>query len=267
MDSDKACNSTMADINMITLRLEVRKRYLNENRNPPRWVEVDIMNADRTLNGKIEELLDNEEEINGKYESITEAIMDKIENEHVCGKHLIKIMEKLKMMKSENNNFKLRLVDTVLNELLKKGEHEFFEATGLKPEVENYKAFENYCKYKEEHKIKTLNQIRERRESIERLKNSYEKFLEEVKKVKKIDATNDKHYALPSRRQLHRTIPLKKFTELKVRIRKSHSNYEHKKKNYKTSAASAQSHEQMDKKKKPEVGKYMGYFVRPSAAD
>jgi hypothetical protein len=252
-------------INMITLKLEVRKRCLNENRGPLRWVEVDIMNADRMLNEKIEELLDNEEEINGKYENITEAIMDKIENEHVCGTHLIKIMEKLKMMKAENNNFKLRMIDTVLNELLKKGEHEFFEATGLKPEVVNYKAFENYCKYKEEHKIKTLNQIRERRESIERLKNSYEKFLEEVKKVQENDAAGNKHYALPAWRRLHRTIPLKKFIELRDKVRKSHSHY--KKKGYKTSATSAQRHEQMDKKKKPEVDKYMGYFVRPSAAD
>ena len=168
MDSDRACNSTMSDkINMITLKLEIRKRCLNGSMGTLRRVEVDIMNADRTLNEKIEELLDNEEEINGKYENITEAIMDKIENEHVCGMHLIKIMEKLKMMKSENDNFKLRLIDTVLKELLKKGEHEFFEATGLKPEEVNYKAFENYCKYKEEHKIKTLNQIRERREAIE----------------------------------------------------------------------------------------------------
>ena len=252
-------------INMITLKLEIRKRCLNGNMGPLRWVEVDIMNADRTLNEKVEELLDNGEEINDKYESITEAIMDKIENEHVCGTHLITIMEKLKMMKSENDNFKLRLIDTVLKELLKKGEHEFFEATGLKPEEVNYKAFENYCKYKEEHKIRTLNQIRERREAIERLKNSYEKFLEEVKKVQETDIVENKHYALPAWRRLHRTIPLKKFTELRGKVRKSHSHY--RKKDYKTSAPSAHRHEQKNKKKKPEEDKNMGYSVRSSVAE
>ena len=49
MDSDRARSSTMSDkINMITLKLEIRKRCLNENRGPLRWVEVDIMNADRS---------------------------------------------------------------------------------------------------------------------------------------------------------------------------------------------------------------------------
>ena len=252
-------------INMITLKLEIRKRCLNGSMGTLRRVEVDIMNADRTLNEKVEELLDNEEEINDKYENITEAIMDKIENEHVCGTHLITIMEKLKMMKSENDNFKLRLIDTVLKELLNKGEHEFFEATGLKPEEVNYKAFENYCKYKEEHKIKTLSQIRERRVAIERLRNSYEKFLEEAKKMQETDIVENKYYALPACRRRHRTIPLKRFTELRGKVRKSHSLY--KNKDYKISATSAHRYVQKNKKKNPDEDKNMGYSCRSSAVE